>query len=371
MSLKGFFQYASSSIRRSLGYEPEDLLNKNISEFAHPSDIVPVIRALKDSTQTIGEEQQQKPVHFTFRIRTKNSGYVWLESMGRLVVETGKGRKAVILSGRVRNMPTLTWGKVAEHGGLAKTEFWTKISVQGLLLNITFGIDKVLGYQAEEILGKSLFSLLPGGQNTPPSGQDPNNIYASAPNIASVAKAIYQTIHDSTHQGALSIQQKMVHRSGQHVDVILVFYAPGQAKDKQAPTYSSGDKSASANFIGTVNGVSTNPVKMNDIFVQVKLLSASLPIQRSIQPPSVASLTQARSLIHLPNDNIFEELETGRDSSWQYELHQMKMTNRRLRDNIAALKEKRAGKAKKRKFNIVDEGSENQSEIIDTSLSSE
>ena len=49
----------------------------------------------------------------------------------------------------------------------------------------------------------------------------------------------------------------------------------------------------------------------------------------------------------------------------------MKMTNRRLRDSIAALKEKKAGKAKKRKYNIVDESPENQSEIIDTSLSSQ
>ncbi|EAL18978.1 hypothetical protein CNBI2390 [Cryptococcus deneoformans B-3501A] len=372
LSLKGFFQYASSSIRRSLGYEPEDLLNKNISEFAHPSDIVPVIRALKDSTQTIGEEQQPKPVHFTFRIRTKNFGYVWVESMGRLVVEAGKGRKAVILSGRVRNMPTLSWGKVAEHGGLAKTEFWAKISFQGLLLNLTFGVDKVLGYQAEEILGRNLFSLLPGGQNTPPSGEHLINNYASAPDIAPVAKAIYQTIHDSTHRGALSIRQKMVHRSGQPVDVILVFYAPGQAKDKQSPiSYSNNDESASVNFIGTPNGASTYPVKITDIFVQVKLLSSSPSHQRSVQPPSIASLTQARPLVHLPNDNIFEELETGRDSSWQYELHQMKMTNRRLRDSIAALKEKKAGKAKKRKYNIVDESPENQSEIIDTSLSSQ
>ena len=51
---------------------------------------------------------------------SSNQGcYVWLECRGRLYSEPGKGRKAIILSGRARATWTLDWSDVSEMGGLA------------------------------------------------------------------------------------------------------------------------------------------------------------------------------------------------------------------------------------------------------------
>ena len=44
--------------------------------------------------------------------------YVWLECRGRLHVEPGKGRKAIILSGRARWMPSVRWSSVTCAGGV-------------------------------------------------------------------------------------------------------------------------------------------------------------------------------------------------------------------------------------------------------------
>jgi PAS domain-containing protein len=45
--------------------------------------------------------------------------YVWLECRGRLHVEPGKGRKAIILSGRARWMPVVRWGDVGKAGSIS------------------------------------------------------------------------------------------------------------------------------------------------------------------------------------------------------------------------------------------------------------
>ena len=44
--------------------------------------------------------------------------YVWLECRGRLHVEPGKGRKAIILSGRARWMPVVRRGSIDKAGGI-------------------------------------------------------------------------------------------------------------------------------------------------------------------------------------------------------------------------------------------------------------
>lgn len=64
-------------------------------------------RELKDSTHWPTEGgQPARKVNLVFRIRHKFSEYVWIECTGRLHVEPRKGRKAVILSWRTRNLPS-------------------------------------------------------------------------------------------------------------------------------------------------------------------------------------------------------------------------------------------------------------------------
>ncbi|KAK8864541.1 hypothetical protein IAR55_001791 [Kwoniella newhampshirensis] len=357
LSLKGFFQYVSPSVRRVLEYEPEELLNKNISEFAHPSDIVPLMRELKDSTHGSNDSQSAKHVNLVFRIRRKNSGYIWIESVGRLVVEAGKGRKAVILSGRARSVPTLPWDSVAKYGGLAETEFWAKMSFQGLVLHTTSAVDDVLGQPTEDVVGQSFFSLLPGGDNGPP-GLTTMQADPTAP-VVTVHHALHQALNGETRHGGVSVQHNMVHKSGRQVNVVSIFYAPRQVMSESSPVVASSSEDLSSpegsqdtrrTSLSSRTGTGLKPTS---IVVQVKLLVA--PQQLQSQPSTIATLANARPVVHVSSANLFEELETTRGTSWQYELHQLRLLNRRLKEDIASAKRRGAGKLKGKKRKLAEE----------------
>jgi PAS domain S-box-containing protein len=100
LSLKGLFLYLSPSAKKILEWDAAELVGNPISSICHPSDIVPVMRELKDTTA-------RNTVNLVFRIRRKQSGYTWFESHGSLFVEQGKGRKCIILVGRKRPVFTL------------------------------------------------------------------------------------------------------------------------------------------------------------------------------------------------------------------------------------------------------------------------
>jgi PAS domain S-box-containing protein len=352
LSLKGLFQYASPSVRRVLEYEPEDLLNKNISDICHPSDIVPLMRELKDSTHAPTEGQSARPVNLVFRIRRKNSGYVWIECSGRLHVEPGKGRKAVILSGRARSVPILQWGAVAQHGGLAETEFWTKVSLEGLILHATSTAEELLGQPADDVIGQSIFSLLPGGDNGPPSlDADP-----SSP-VAKVAAAFRSAISGTSTSSPVSVQHKMVQKSGTQVDVVTIFYPPKSSTDLRSDSDSSTPTSEISRASSTLS-TGESGIKPISLVVQVKLLPPNTALDAGTTPEFIAGITNARPLAHEGHTNLFEELETTRGTSWQYELHQLRVTNRRIQEQIdAARKEanKSGSKSKARKRKAGEE----------------
>lgn len=61
ISIKGTFLYVSPSVESLLGYKAEEMIGKGLSDFCHPSDVVPVFREIKDSTSnaTIAAAAQQ------------------------------------------------------------------------------------------------------------------------------------------------------------------------------------------------------------------------------------------------------------------------------------------------------------------------
>jgi hypothetical protein len=316
------FQYVSPSVRRVLEYDSEELINKNIADICHPSDIVPLMRELKDSTHAPSEGQPVKPVNLVFRIRRKNSGYIWIECTGRLHVEAGKGRKAVILSGRPRSVPALQWDAVSRHGGLADTEFWAKVSFEGLILHATPSTMDLLGQPTEDVIGQSFFSLLPGGDNGPPPVAVVDSDSSSP--VARVAAAFRSAANERT---AVSVRHKMITKAGPQIDVVSVFYSP------KSTTESNGSSPVSeTSQLSSTSSISVAGIKPSSLVVQVKMLDTHRP----------------RPLAQDPKANMFEELETARGTSWQYELHQLRVTNRRIKEQIESAKSGLKGKFKRR-----------------------
>lgn len=71
-----------------LEYEASDLVGKTLQSFCHPSDIVPVMRELKESGSN-----SQPIINLLYRLKRKKSGYVWIEAQGKLYLEQSKSRK--------------------------------------------------------------------------------------------------------------------------------------------------------------------------------------------------------------------------------------------------------------------------------------
>lgn len=317
LSLKGQFHYVSPSVSRVLEYEPEDLLNKHISDICHPSDIVPVMRELKDSSQTPQDGQPPKPFNLLFRIRRKYSGYIWLESSGRLHVEAGKSRKAVILTGRERCLPLIKWKTIDDHGGLGNCEFWANLSFNGLILWASGTVDQVMGVQSEEVVGKSYYAFLPGGDNGAPSPDGP-------PACLAVQKAIAQAAQGLPRQGAVSVRHQLRGANGRMFEVTSTFYAAGYRgstigiASPAAATPDSSDSEASA--VSSRSKIGTE-VKPSHILLQVKMSGPQWPRRQN-------------PLVNSPKENVFEEMDTTRGTSWQYEIHQLRIANRKLNEEV-------------------------------------
>jgi len=347
------------------------------------------MRELKDSTQAPPPGQAAKTVNFLCRVERKTGGTVWLECTGRLYIEPGKGRKAVILSGRERVMPKLEWSAIGAMGGIGggTMEGWGMMSFEGLVLYANGELKDIFGAPATDgLLGESLLDYIPpteGGSSKPnaSSGTTVSPAILNTP----FQEPIHQRMLDALklasrgqpaqsgvtirHQivvpcGALSSSSSGGGSSSSTTgrlpivqEVATTIYAiqrdsreyldlassPGQHQQLGGSGGSARSPFGSENTesfpIEAGVGPSQNKLRQTALVFQVKLLSARP--QAAGQPPRPTNHTSFQTA-HEPTADVFEALDTNRSTGWTYELHQLKIANRKLKEEIA---QKRAGKS--------------------------
>ncbi|GAA6005423.1 hypothetical protein JCM11491_003637 [Sporobolomyces phaffii] len=312
LSLKGSLLYCSPAVARILEYEPSELVGSTLSSLCHPSDVVPVMRQLKDASS-----MSNPFVKLLYRIRRKYSGYIWLEASGKLHIEPGKGRKCVIAVGRPRDVLKLNWNEVRLSGGLGDLEFWMKISDRGMILNATLAIHNVLGYLPQDFVGSTMFDVIAPEYKQP------------------IEVAIQQALLGAP----ASVQYKMKGRKG-YLDVVTKFYP--RHTDAEAST---DNTPLHVGIIAQTNEAGSEYRKNNSPFTQIAPVYTSSSGGHS---PTAASESDSnasgnskstfqstfKTLAHPSaiSDNVFDELETRRPTSWQFELHQLQNINKKLRD---------------------------------------
>ncbi|GAA5881957.1 hypothetical protein JCM16303_003483 [Sporobolomyces ruberrimus] len=361
LSLKGALLYVSPAARNLLEYEPSELLGKTLASFCHPSDIVSVQRELKDAGVA-----NHASVNLVYRIRRKHSGYMWFEASGRLHLEQGKGRKCVILSGRPREVYKMSWQDLERAGGMGDSEFWAKVCVDGIFLTATRSAANVLGSDSKfSVVGKSFADLSPKQDST------------------GVMQALLRASEGTPSQ----VQHQLIGPNGP-VDVVTHFYpARSDQEEPATPTLPAvGQKNVTV--IAQINLLAsemskrhaTNPPhRMNRSASQSEgssnvtmtagssvangngggagRVTLALPAFGGRPAGSAPSTTSAGSsfsavpstfkALASPNagsDNVFDELNVTRGTSWQFELHQMRLTNKKLREEkeaLSAMKRKR------------------------------
>ncbi|KAF1804453.1 hypothetical protein FB192DRAFT_1357808 [Mucor lusitanicus] len=276
LSLKGVFLYVSNSSASMLEYEPEELLGNSLSSICHPSDIIPVMREIKEATSN-----PDKMINLLFRIRRKLSGYMWIDCRGKLHMDQSKGRKCLVMSGRERPVYRLSrhqvmhqQGEEDEEGG---AEYWAKLSLAGLYLHVTSTCKDVVGFTNDSLEQESIYQ------------------YVENDSITEITKALEVV---KKVRGVATVSHTILNSKGSYVPVTSTFY--------------SGDNSNQPPFV----------------LLQVKLASATQPLTLNNYIP--AQHLSPNSV----NDNLFAELESSRTTNWQYELHQLQQSNKRLRDQL-------------------------------------
>ncbi|GAA5904428.1 hypothetical protein JCM5296_003195 [Sporobolomyces johnsonii] len=323
LSLKGSLLYCSPAVARVLEYEPGELVGSTLSSLCHPSDVVPVMRQLKDASSI-----SNPIVKLLYRIRRKHSGYVWIEASGKLHIEPGKGRKCVIAVGRARDVLKMHWNELRQSGGLGDTEFWTKVSDKGMILNATLAVQSVLGFLPQEMVGCSLFDL------------------ALPEHKQQLEVAIQQALLGAP----ASVQYKLKGRRG-YLDVVTKFYPrhnePMESNVEQSPLHIG--IIAQTNELNSERRKSTSAFGTQPPVYNSNLSGRSPAVSESDSTSSSGSggfQSTFKTLTHPSaiSDNVFDELETRRPTSWQFELHQLQNTNKKLRDEkdyLMALRRKR------------------------------
>ncbi|RCH78723.1 blue light receptor, partial [Rhizopus stolonifer] len=317
LTIKGIFLYCSDSTQQLLEYEPSELIGKSLKDICHPSDITTVMRELKQSSSDSTE-----PVNLIYRARRKNSGYIWIECCGKLRNEDGRGRKYVVLSGRERpvyQLPrsALAVGNRAHEArtpqdalmpGTEDHEFWGKLSADGLLLYVSWTCANILGSPPLELIGTSLYQLMRSNRTT-----DLTRALAEVKE----GKIVY-------------LRHALLNNAGMEVMVATTFYPDGKASLQEQPTFVLMQTKV-IDDESTLTDEEPVFVSMDPDVKKKGRADVSMPNLDShgVVLPSVQRIHTGERMV--------DELDITRDANWQYELHQLRISNKKLRDDLNIL----------------------------------
>lgn len=91
---QGNFTFAGKS-HQILGYDPQYLIGQNVMDFVHPEDYNDVMSAFTTFLQTRKDSQGIK-----YRIRCQDESYLWLETMGKVILTATGEIKELLFSSR-------------------------------------------------------------------------------------------------------------------------------------------------------------------------------------------------------------------------------------------------------------------------------
>lgn len=141
----------------------------------------------------------------------------------------------------------------------------------------------------------------------------------------------------STGGDPQSVRCTWKHRQGLSVDVIVSFFPQEPTPELHPETATSSPSHRSLPSILVCH------IRMaSDSDGHSGRLSPNAASRRSSSSKMSLTVSPSRSLFHQPSANVFEELDTTRGTSWQYELQQLRLANIRMREEIENLSQEEA-----------------------------
>jgi len=93
IGLDGRLSYASPSFKRTLGWEPDELVGLRQAELFHPEDI-------KEAAADLDGLPEDGHLVREYRVRRKDGGYVWIEAVTQLLRDAGGRPNCYLVSAR-------------------------------------------------------------------------------------------------------------------------------------------------------------------------------------------------------------------------------------------------------------------------------
>ncbi|KAJ3102517.1 blue light receptor [Phlyctochytrium planicorne] len=284
LSLRARFLYASPvAAKRILEYSSgAELLGRELHEFVHPADLVSVMRELRTSRP--GDN-----INFICRFKRKFSGYIYLEVNGHIYEGSNVNKKCFVFSGRELNVSILPGVPLASES----IEIWFKVSTEGLILYSTGNSDAILGYNSTELFGFSIFDILHADDRP-------------------TAMKLLKHVSEATTLGQIAC--RVVGKTALPMPAHLQMFPDKGSIMNEAtqPTYDP--------MTGTLIP-SRNP-STKFIFCRMKLVAHGTP------------------LTNIPVNfgfNLFDVMNETRATSLHYELNQLRILNKRLREELLTM----------------------------------
>ena len=149
--------YASSSVKWILGYEPREIIGKSVYKFVHPDDLAKVMEIAKQALENHSE------VKLEVRCRRADGCYALVEGVGKVLTGENDQVTGVVITSRditERKQIEETLQKSEERfkqvSDNAQEWIW-EVDSNGLYTYASPVIEKILGYEPEEIVGKKHF----------------------------------------------------------------------------------------------------------------------------------------------------------------------------------------------------------------------
>ena len=162
VDMNGIFSFVSPSHELVLGYSPDDLAGKCVFDFLHPVDA--------DRMKAIVMDGIGKPEFGKLETRFKHAHgyYVWLESIGKVRLNSNGFPVGVVITGR-----EITERKKIETELKAERDFSTAIidvaqamvivfDTKGTIIRFNRASERVTGFSEQEAVGRNLFDLFMG-----------------------------------------------------------------------------------------------------------------------------------------------------------------------------------------------------------------
>ena len=159
----GEIRYVSRAGARLLGYAPDDLEGKNGLTFIHPDDRAATEQLLGDLLRRPGGQTETR-----YRFRRPDGSWTWIEGRGTNLLEDPSVGAVVFnfhdVTGQMRAQRALEDRERLFRALVEKS--WDGIGLlddRGTFLYLTPGVERFLGYDASELVGRDGFEhVFPG-----------------------------------------------------------------------------------------------------------------------------------------------------------------------------------------------------------------